>query len=823
MSAIQSSKGPTPNPSSPVSAVQCYAMWRQSTHGQVGFRSWPDSGAGAYQHRVEICSWLQVPELLSVQICAQETKVLVHFPTISDQVRAEQREIGSFLREMAKSPFDPMFVVGKIESCILFREGGIPGLGDVIRSGSDWIRASAPLFFEAMSTLRLTVSESPKMSSHFPIHVPRNRMATDSVTCLERSLPTKTLRQSDFLAMPAIGEGGQGIVKRSPEGSAYKIWHDSSGDPADSGAALGTCSYKPANEDNLAADYEFRLRKLPIWVDEQLALPKAFIRISERAEQVSGYEMPFIDAPSFGRLTNPGWKRSNHVSQADIAKPFVALYDLLWELQQMGVIVGDLKFHNLLLVQNHSVSLLDVDSLGVEGKPCTAYSQGYVDPRLCDPKQSVERLIKSPDAESVWYSYMVMLFEALIGVHPFTGGNHNPPAGQDEVSEDSRVMKGLSVFHPDVGLNKRYQDAITALPADLRKAFKATFQDGVRGRPRRSLITQLIPSQDSASQPYAPEKRAPWQLFPPQAGNTVGPFRGFERIARLPCRTGKALMAKIIDGNCKLLTDLDLEQVRRKIAPEVTPASAANLLKPLDFSARLAVYRDSRSAAAKNLAPGALRVWIDDGELPTIRAVGVSPFGRPNVVTQGDQVVWVPAQSSRVMLSKAGKSEGIELSGELSLFSGNQFGLIFSTEGNELVDVSIVSDGVKRISGLPPILGTVSDIECVFSDNFVWAFLTATPEQAPSRFILVLDATGTLRGLGAVPECQGAWHSAGVLRSAYDMSASRKPGLAAVVNGELVRLTCDKLQVDQYCRQRLGEDKLPRILLATENDVRGVW
>jgi serine/threonine protein kinase len=628
---------------------------------------------------------------------------------------------------------------------------------------------------------------------------------TASVACIERALSTKILSEMDVLAMPSIGKGGQGVVRRSSEDLVCKIWHDSGATPAGSA-------------------YEQKLKKLPIWVDDQLALPTAFIRIPERGGDLSGFEMPFLgERNSFGNLRNVGWKKRNQTTQADVAKYFVALYDLLWELQQMGVVVGDLKFQNVLIMSDGSVSIIDVDSLGVEGDPCTAYSREYVDPRLCDPKGNLEQLIKPHDAESVWYSYMVMLFEALSGAHPFTEGTHRPPGGEAGVSAEHRVMKGLSVFHPDVRLNNKFQDAISAFPDDLKEAFKATFQDGARGRPRRSLITQLIPSQESASQPYKPENRSPWQLFSPRAGANVGADRGVVRIAKVPCREGQALMGKIIDGKLELLTDVDLRKAKRKIAPGSSAASQTNVLKPVDFSGKFTIYQDLNPVIARNLDSRTRRVWIDDGNVLTTAAVGVSPFGGTNIAALLDHTICIPPQSGRVILSKAGGTKMIELPGELSLFSGGTFGLIFSTQGKELTNLFLVSDGVKRILGLPPILGPISDIQCSFSDNFVWVFLTTTPEQSASRYILTLDASGKLRGLGAVSECNRAWHSADVLRSAYDIGSGSKPGLAAVVNGELVRLTCSKFQIVQYCRQRLIENNLPRILLTSENDARGIW
>jgi hypothetical protein len=815
MFGLPFSKSPGPSSVSYAGAQECFQAWQQSVQDKPGFRSFMLSKEDKDVRFQELCSWLQIPHLIRCLNQGAGSRYLetltLSFPNLGDESRKEQLEIHEFFDSFNRHKSPTAFLCEKIESCVQYRSRSLPGQGSFINSGMDWIRASvSPEVFSEEIFRMPPANAIPEVQRYLPSRTLRYVAGSPTVQCVEREMHVKDLTQIQFEAMPTLGEGGEGIVKRSPDGSAYKIWRQEQ--TSSSGVNVAAKAAAP--------EYEERLKRLPIWVDDQLALPTAFLRLSNNPGSIAGFEMPLLeDSFSLNTLRSMTWQKHNGVLRSDVVIPFVALYDLLWELEQMGVIVSDLKFPNVLVLEDGAVCLLDADSLGVDGKQGTAYTRGYLDPLLCDPQKSQESPIKPMNADGVWYSYMVMLCEALTGAHPFEAGRHEPADGGVEVPDHERTMKGLSIFHSEVKIPQRVKDALSGLPSDLLNAFWDMFAHGTRGRPNRSLITQLVPSSDSASKPYSPTSRSPWQLLSPNTGDQACMLTGEVEIASIRGSQTMPLMCKVVDGKMAHISGRDVQRTARRILAYGQGCP----LKPLDISSNVGIYQDLDPVMAQKLGPQAMRIWVDNGKTVSTARAGMSPFGKPNVGAQRDRAVWIPPGFGRVVVSHVNNPQIVQLSGDLSLFSGEHFSLIFSTEANELLNIFLVTDTVKRISGLPPILGTISNIECVFSDRHAWVFITAAPESSSFRYILTFDADGKLRGLGAVPDGTGAWHSPDVIRAAYDIGKSQKPGLAAIVNNELVRLTCENYQIVPYSRERITGNSSPRILLAREKDAFGVW
>jgi hypothetical protein len=76
-----------------------------------------------------------------------------------------------------------------------------------------------------------------------------------------------------------------------------------------------------------------------------------------------------------------------------------------------------------------------------------------------------------------WYSVGILAFKLIVGIHPFMG-THKNFASDDVVG---RMKAGISVYHPDVTLNKRI--SLDVVPDDYRKWFKTLFVDNKRVLP----------------------------------------------------------------------------------------------------------------------------------------------------------------------------------------------------------------------------------------------------------------------------------------------------------------------------------------------------
>jgi hypothetical protein len=194
---------------------------------------------------------------------------------------------------------------------------------------------------------------------------------------------------------------------------------------------------------------------------------------------------------------------------------------------------------------------------------------------------------------------------------------------------------------------------------------------------------------------------------------------------------------------------------------------------------------------------------VRSGQQPrAIENVSWSPQGKPNIALQGNCAWWVDT-SGKLRSSNASQSIAV-IPGNISLFSGEAFGVACSVEDGELSEILLFGRDVKRLTSLPPIMGEITDIECSFSERAVWVFLSATWSGEKVRYVLVFSAQGQLLGLGAAPATRGAWYSEGVPRAAYEVRRAqiKEPELACLVGSSVVRVTCRDLRIVSEAYQK---------------------
>jgi hypothetical protein len=823
--------------------------WHESRRNTPGFRESECELPEGKVPSLEVSSWLQVPHVLETFL---HGAVHTSFPNLNDAAKSgEQAAIHAFVRSLGSIPAAKLETLLEqriaesqtFSECDLYRNGSI-------KSAHEWIAAHSRLNFSDLAGLlhpnrfavrnyggegadrdRGGVLTSDRALSLLPIRGANERFAGDTTSCSRREIPTKVVSPAELAKLETIGKGGEGKVVKTAEGSAYKLYHRSrkptgqgpESDHRGSGSYISPIPAPKASTLEKSQRVKDALSRIPIWLDEHLALPEAFLCLPEASDEVAGFEMALVEgAVEFSALTNLAYKREHNISSSDIARSFVALYDLLWELQQSNVVAGDLKFDNILLLPDGSLSLLDADGLGVEEHPCTTFSEGYVDPRLCDPTRARELLVKPADAAAMWYSYMVMLFEALVGTHPYQGGVHYPADGGPEVPDEARALKNLSVFHPHVRIPQRAKDALNALPDDLHRAFREVFEKGERGRPRRSLVSQLIAEPNEAERSYAPHLRSTWGADTSLAA--PAPETRSEDICSLNVWPNQLLAAAMHNGKPATYTLNDYNSFKTRLAgPFGTTANVASLIQ---FSTSVAAFSgDIPAGNGGKLPPNESWVWVNgiSGGFLGI-PVSKSPFASANIAVQNEKILHIDALGNVRSIDAVTSSLIGRLPGELSLFSGETFGLVFSTKERELMDIFLVSEKLTRITGLPPVVGEISRIKVSFSQNSAWAFIETSPEGSPIVFTLVFDRKGGIRGLHAQPQSDSLLDWGHRNLCAYDIGPKRKPGLAAISpDGSIQRMRCEDLKVVTYSKTPTGERGAPWILLADENRLYGAW
>jgi serine/threonine protein kinase len=223
--------------------------------------------------------------------------------------------------------------------------------------------------------------------------------------------------------------------------------------------------------------------KLP----KRVVAPLKAIVTPER--KVYGYTMEYIDHSFQLSKIMSGEGRAKHgVTLNQVTEIFLDLYDVIEDLHKRGVVIGDLKPENI-LIRNLKPYIIDAESMQFGPFTCHAYSDEWVDPRLCREENGCLIKTKSADTASDWYAFSCMFFEAITGMSPY-GGTAFTKKGL--LSEATRKLHGISVFTKGVRI-----PAFALKPEHLHPELAAHFRNTFgtaqnREKPRRELLENII-------------------------------------------------------------------------------------------------------------------------------------------------------------------------------------------------------------------------------------------------------------------------------------------------------------------------------------------
>ncbi len=101
---------------------------------------------------------------------------------------------------------------------------------------------------------------------------------------------------------------------------------------------------------------------------------------------------------------------------------FRSLHATVKALHARSVVVGDLNDGNVVVTTGADADafVIDADSMQLGGLPCAVAHERFLDPRLYGTS-----LVDGPafSVDNDRYAFRVLLFQSLLGVHPY-GGTH---------------------------------------------------------------------------------------------------------------------------------------------------------------------------------------------------------------------------------------------------------------------------------------------------------------------------------------------------------------------------------------------------------------
>lgn len=262
------------------------------------------------------------------------------------------------------------------------------------------------------------------------------------------------LSKNDFIA-----SGGEGSVY-GRGGKCYKIYT------------------KPSNMIPLGKIKELSYISNPNIIKPEQALLENNIPV--------GYSMRHVsDTHVLCQLFPKIFKQRNNLAQDNILNLIKNLQESILSIHKADVLVVDLNEMNLLVDKNFKeVFFIDVDSYQTKHYPATAIMESIKDWHVQNNKWT---------KESDWFSWGILAFQMLTGIHPYKGKHSSVTNLTD------RMKSNISVLNPDVKVPKMID--LSTIPMTYMNWFKAVFDEGKRISPPtgpvESITICIIPISSS--------------------------------------------------------------------------------------------------------------------------------------------------------------------------------------------------------------------------------------------------------------------------------------------------------------------------------------
>lgn len=257
-----------------------------------------------------------------------------------------------------------------------------------------------------------------------------------------RGAPAVELTQRHFKA-----KGGEGSIYVK-DNTAYKIY-----------------------EDPKLMIPEGKIRELSALQDPNIIKPE--LPILDAKNHLIGYTMKFVkDAVALCMLFTKTYRTANHISPEMMVDLIKKLQALIKYIHGKDILVIDLNELNFLVDQLYkTIYAIDVNSYATKHYPATVIMPAVRDRHATGFNEGTD-----------WFSFGVVSFQMLIGIHPYQG-NH-PDFKHLAVNErmDERMKKNVSVFHADATFPAVCQP-FDVIPGSLRAWYEAVFENGLRTAP----------------------------------------------------------------------------------------------------------------------------------------------------------------------------------------------------------------------------------------------------------------------------------------------------------------------------------------------------
>lgn len=250
--------------------------------------------------------------------------------------------------------------------------------------------------------------------------------------------------------LPILAEGGEGIIY---EYNSKLI------------------KFYKSNVDKVSKEKKIKLLM-------QKSLPSEVIApidiVYDNHKQFIGYVMEKIDGEEFKKLSNKKFVKANGITKKEILYMLNKMQEVLRELHDQGIYIGDLNDQNILFDKFYNIYIIDCDSWTIDTEKCEVAMDLFKDPLLVG---------NSFDSKTDTYAFSVLSWKSLTRIHPF-GGTMNP-----DMSIMDRMKKGISVIDNNKVIIPKTISSWAGLSPELLSALKSIFEN--RSRELHGEISEL--------------------------------------------------------------------------------------------------------------------------------------------------------------------------------------------------------------------------------------------------------------------------------------------------------------------------------------------
>lgn len=186
-----------------------------------------------------------------------------------------------------------------------------------------------------------------------------------------------------------------------------------------------------------------------------------------------GYTMRLLkDTHVLVSLFTKAFKQRYNLSNDNILHLIHHLQDLISFIHSKDVLVVDLNEMNFLLDKHFKeVYAIDVNSYQTKHYPATAIMESIRDRHNSKFSDNTD-----------WFSFAVIAFQMLIGIHPYKGSHPDFDNVPKDERLNARMLKNVSAFNQKTAIPKICQD-LSIIPSGLKNWLYSVLEKGDRGIP----------------------------------------------------------------------------------------------------------------------------------------------------------------------------------------------------------------------------------------------------------------------------------------------------------------------------------------------------